>query len=596
MRLLSRLAWRTVRGLIAARLLLAAAAGLAPVAVAALTSLLLNRLTGAPGPPIGTLTALVAGSGAVLGLLPHVSSYADAETGRRLNRRMLSELVNGVNRSRGLANLENPAMRDRLHIAQQAAQGVPLQLIGGLIAVVQGTLMVAGFLGSLIAISPLLTLAVAVSAVPGLMAQLWLARRRTSMVTRTAGRWRRQLFYLFLLTDLRAAKEIRLFGAGEFLRDRMDAEIGEVYRQERDVARATLNVGGGLSILTVLVSGLALVVGVSRIATGGAGIGSLALLTAALVGVQGALTGIVGQVASIQQGRLLFDSFVRVVTAPPDLPEPAGAASVVALRRNVTLRDVWFRYDDGHPWVLRGLDLTIPALGTTALVGLNGAGKSTVVKLLCRLYDPSRGSVCWDGTDLRELDLVTLRSRITATFQDFMNYELTAAENIALGDVTQLGSAIAIEAAARSAQVHEVLHGLPAGYHTMLTRAFGDGDDPQTGVVLSGGQWQRVALARAIIRDRADLLILDEPSAGLDPEAEHEVWQCLQRYRAGRTTLLVSHRLNTVREADHIVVLAAGRVAEQGTHDELIRRGGAYQRLFALQSAGYQETVAGGRP
>jgi ATP-binding cassette subfamily B protein len=264
------------------------------------------------------------------------------------------------------------------------------------------------------------------------------------------------------------------------------------------------------------------------------------------------------------------------------------------LERGIELRDVWFRYSDEHSWVLSGVNLFLPAGQAIALVGRNGAGKSTLVKLLCRLYDPTKGAILWDGVDLRDMDVAELRHRIGAVFQDFMHYDLTAAENIALGDVGTLDDRGRITAAARLAGVHEMLEALPSGYDTMLSRTFmseADKDDPETGVVLSGGQWQRLALARAFLRDKRDLLILDEPSSGLDAVAEHEVHTRLREHRAGRTSVLISHRLGAVRGADQIVVLDDGGISEHGTHDELIAASGLYAELFRLQAAGYQENV-----
>jgi ATP-binding cassette subfamily B protein len=322
--------------------------------------------------------------------------------------------------------------------------------------------------------------------------------------------------------------------------------------------------------------------------------GDVTMLIAAIAGVQVALTSVTMSLATTHQQLLLFEHVLAVVEAGPDLPASAHPVPVPALERGIELRDVWFRYSDAHPWVLSGVDLFLPAGEAVALVGCNGAGKSTLVKLLCRLYDPTKGAIVWDGVDLRDMDVAELRRRIGAVFQDFMHYDLTAAENVALGDVEALGERERITAAARLAGIHDTVAGLPHGYDTMLTRLFTsheNEDDPDTGVVLSGGQWQRLALARAFLRDKRDLLILDEPSSGLDAVAEHEVHTRLREHREGRTSVLISHRLGAVRGADQIVVLDGGVVAERGTHDELVSADGVYAELFRLQAAGYREDV-----
>jgi ATP-binding cassette subfamily B protein len=261
---------------------------------------------------------------------------------------------------------------------------------------------------------------------------------------------------------------------------------------------------------------------------------------------------------------------------------------VAARRRGIEFRDIWFRYQPTSDWVLRGASFEIPHRAAVGLVGLNGAGKSTLVKLLCRMYDPQRGQILWDGDDLANLDPAAVRARIGAVFQDFMTYDLTARENIGLGEPNRLGDDAAIRHAADIAGIHDDIVALPRGYDTTLSRVHfpDDGDDRDT-ALLSGGQWQRLALARAFLRD-AELLILDEPSSGLDAAAEAAVHERLRTLRRGRTSLLISHRLGTLRDADRLVVIESGVVAQEGTHDELVAAGGTYARLFALQARAYQ--------
>jgi ATP-binding cassette, subfamily B, bacterial len=591
------LAWRAAPAHVVGYVALTLLGGLTPLAAAWLTKLVIDGLADGTT-PWGALVPAAASLGAVglvAATLPEIGRYLRAETGRRVGLAATEGLYAAVDRFVGLERFEDPAFQDRLQLARSSSVTGPGSLIDSGLGAVRAVVTLAGFAGALFLTGPWVAAAVLAAAVPALFAELGLSRRRATALTSTGHAERREMFYSGLLLDAPAAKEVRLFGSGPYLWRRMAAEMRSIDRAHRRVDRREVAVQSGLGLLGALVAGGALLWAVRAAAAGRLSVGDVALVVASVGSVQAALAQLARDIAGAHEALLLFGHYVAVLDAGPDLPVRSDPVPDRALTRGVELRDVWFRYAEDQPWVLRGVDLVLPAGRATALVGLNGAGKTTLVKLLCRLYDPTRGAILWDGIDLRELDPAALRRRIRTVFQDAVGYDLTAAENIAIGDLTAVDDRPRIEAAARAAGVHGVLDRLPAGYDTMLSRMFfsdSDRDDPETGVVLSGGQWQRLAIARGLVLDRPDLLILDEPSSSLDPEAEHDVHSRLRAGRAGRTSLLVSHRLGAVRDADLIVVLADGRIAERGSHDDLLRTGGAYARLFALQASGYRSEPA----
>ncbi|MFF4380023.1 ABC transporter ATP-binding protein [Kitasatospora sp. NPDC001547] len=602
-----RLSWRLVRsclrlaaeaapGALAGYAACSLAAAALPVVLAWLTRSLLDALTGHGGPAMpAVLGGGLVAAGVVTTLLPQLTRYLAAQVQRRTGLLAQEQLFTAVDGFTGLARFEDPRFLDRLRLAQQAGRTAVGQALEGLLGTARSVLVVVGFLGSLLVVGPALAAVVLLAGAPVLAAELTLGRRRVRLLWDIGPTERRELFYSELLTSVAAAKEVRLFGTGAFLRGRMLAERRTADTARRLLDRREVRVQSALGVLAALVSGCGLLWAVELARTGVITPGGVTMFVAAVAGVQGALAGLAATTAVAQQALLLFAHHLAVLDSGPDVRLPRTFRTLPPLREGIELRDVWFRYSPDHPWVLRGVDLFIPCGASVALVGLNGAGKSTLVKLLCRLYDPTCGVILWDGVDLREIDPAQLRARIGAVFQDFMHYDLTAAENIALGDLAALDDRPRIEAAAERAGVHRALAALPGGYDTLLSRTFlppGARADRTTGLVLSGGQWQRLALARALLRERRDLMILDEPSAGLDAEAEYEVHQSLRQARSGRTSLLISHRLGAVREADRIVVLREGRVVESGGHDQLMAAAGAYQRLFALQSRGYRTAEA----
>ncbi|WP_326808686.1 ABC transporter ATP-binding protein/permease [Streptomyces sp. NBC_01775] len=578
----------------------AAVTGLLPALAAWFGKLLFDEIGHGGDADTGRATALalaVAGVGAVTAVLTQLAGYLDEVVRQRLVVTVEDRLFARVNEFRGLRHFESPAFHDRLRLAQEASQDAPHNITMFSQSAVRAVATVTGFTGVLFAVWPPMVGLLFLVGGAAFVARLHQARRQAEVSEIVSGKYRRRLFYRGLLTDPRAAKEIRLFGLGGFLHTRLVTALGDATSAELRVARRGVLVQSGFALLNTAVTGLGTVVVAIGAAHGRFTVGDVTLFIAAAAGIQATFGGIVTQAGMAVEGIRLFGHYTDLMETPDDLGSGSdlgsGGEPVPALRHTIELRDVWFRYDPSGPWVLRGVNLTLTAGTAVGLVGRNGAGKSTLVKLLCRFYDPVRGTILWDGADIRTLDVARLRRRIGVTFQDYMAYDLTAQENIGVGDLDRLHDRDAVRTVARAAGIDEKLSSLPDGYGTLLSRVQVDDYDASPGVTLSGGQWQRVALARSLLRTDADLLILDEPSSALDAQAEHEINAALRRHREGRTSLLISHRLSALRDADVIVVMTDGAVAEAGTHDELMGAEGQYASLFTLQAAGYQDTRVG---
>ncbi|WP_026209129.1 ABC transporter ATP-binding protein [Catelliglobosispora koreensis] len=577
-------------------LVLALITGMVPVMLAWFTKMLLDRLGGTATHNLTLLAFAVAGTGLLGALIPHLSRYLMAEYSRAVSLATQDRLYAKVNTFNGLRNFENPEFHNQLRVAQHTGSAAPVRVADSAINLCRTFITTAAFLGSLWTISPPITLVVLVSAIPMLIGEVRLARQRADAFVNISSRERREVFYAGLLANLQAAKEIRLFGIGDLLRTRMRVVRKEADAMRRSLDRRTVSLEGGLGLLAMLVSGGGLVWIVIRAGRGELTVGDVAMFLAAIAGVQGGLSSAATSIAFAHQDLLNFRRYLEVLDTPADLPEPAKTVALPPLRRGIELRDVWFRYSPDRPWILRGVNLFIPHGTSLGLVGRNGAGKSTLVKLICRFYDPERGAILWDGVDVRDVPIAQLRQRLSAVFQDYMHYDLSARENIGIGDLDRLDDLDAVRASARLAGIDDKISALSDGYETALTRLFLSSSGKDDGVLLSGGEWQRVALARSFMRKEPELLILDEPSSGLDAAAEYEVHQRLREHRSDRTSLLISHRLGTLRDADMIVVLADGVIIEQGRHDSLIHAEGEYAELFRMQANGYQLDTAAAAP
>ncbi|MFC8718024.1 ABC transporter ATP-binding protein [Kitasatospora sp. NPDC057198] len=594
------LAWRSGRAVLLGHLAGSVLAGLLPAATALLVRDLFDTLVRNPSDG-GTrrTVVLLAAAALAAAVLPAITGYLQAQHARQVRVRVQDELFAGVNRLPGLRYFEDPGFQDELRMAQQVGQAAPSQLIGAAVSVLQSAVTLVGFLATVFVLNPVLGTVIVAAGLPVLRTQLTAGRRQAALLQGITPVVRRQMFYGSLLSNADAVKEIRLFGLQDFFRDRARRDLVAASEAERGTARRNLRWLLPPSALVAAVYGAGLFWAVREAGRGALSLGDVSVFLAAAAGVQSAVAQIAGSGSTAYQALITFGSYRAVRTAPPDLVLPGAPVRPASPASAITVEDVWFRYHDDAQWVLRGVDLTIPVGGTLALVGLNGAGKSTLVKLLCRLYDPTRGTIRWDGTDIREFTPEQLRERIGVVFQDYCHYDLTAGENVGLGRLDRLDDAEAVADAARAAGIHDRLTRLPGGYRTLLSRMFAaePGPDGSTsGTSLSGGEWQRVAVARAFMRRDSDLLILDEPSAGLDADAEKEIHDQLRELRAGTTAVVISHRLSAVRDADRIAVLRDGRITELGDHRRLVELGGDYARLFETQADGYRDPAGDQQP
>lgn len=584
-----KLVWESSAGWTVLRGVLILVQGLVPLAAL----YLLKRIVDAIGVAVASADPTAA-LGSILWLVAAAAGVGLAGAGARIAGSFVTEaqaltvtehvvaLLQAKSVEVDLQYYEDPRYHDTLHRAQEQAPHRPAHIVQQLASIGLSSVTLAALAALLLAFAWWIPALLLAAALPTLLVRARFATRTYDWQRKQTPAERQARYLNAVLTAEPFAKEVRLFGLGPALRDRFRA-IQQRVRRERIqlVARRTR-----LEFAAFAAASAALFIAFATITVRALqraiSLGDLVMYFGALQRAQDAFRDLVGALAALHEDNLFLGDLAAFFALAPRVREAAHPTPLPRpLRSGITFDRVSFHYPGAAHDVLRDVSFTIAPGEHVALVGENGSGKTTLVKLLCRLYDPTAGAIRIDDLDLRDLGIAGLRREIGVLFQDYVRYQLTAAENIALGDLDRPIDATRIADAARRTGADVVIARLRDGYDTQLGRSFADGAE------LSVGEWQKIALARAFLRD-ARILIMDEPTSALDAWAEVQVYEHFHQLARGRTAILISHRLSAMRAIDRIFVLDAGRIVECGSHDELVAHGGTYARLFDIQARPYR--------
>ena len=587
---LIRLVFQTHRGYTPAILALRVVRSFIPVAVLWIGKLIIDGVIAGMAAAhagrtpdwwhLGTLVALELGIAVVGEGLARLSSLLESLLGDLFANRLSVRLMEHA-ATLDLAQFEDAEIYDHLERARRQTTG-RIGLFTLLLGTAQDLITLVSLAGVLLVQLPWLLLLLTIAVLPAFLGEAHFASLGYSLLFSWTPE-RRLLDYLrYMGASDESAKEVKLFGLSDFLVGRY-ADLSDKFYQENKKLAVRRNI---VSTLLVTIGTLgyygAYAVIIYRTVLGVFSIGTLTFLAGSFRQSRDLIQRVLLALSQIyEQSLYLSDLFTFFDVRPTVVSQPGARAVPRPIRTGFQFENVGFRYTGSQRWAVRHLSFAFEPHERIALVGENGAGKTTLVKLLARLYDPDEGRILLDGVDLREYDLDSLRKNIGIIFQDFVRYDFILRENIGVSQVEALDDDARIREAARRSLADSVAQRVPQGFDQMLGRRF------DNGVELSGGEWQKVALARAYMRD-AQVLILDEPTAALDARAEYEVFLRFAELTKGRTAVLISHRFSTVRMADRILVLKGGELVDDGTHEELLARGGLYAELFSLQAAGYR--------